>query len=381
MYRHSASDRLRPLIAFLFAFATIAVVATPCFAEGKGKKIIRSSTVRIAAPAAPGAGAVPEPFSFSRKYVVYLPSNYNPAKKLPLVMVLHGCLEQGRSDIPFIETIEDDTKFDELADTEQFIVVYPNHRLDWLSGSVPFCWEWWMDANIHQGRGEVADLAGIVDEVKKEYAVDPNRIHVTGISSGGAMTVAALVAYSEIFASGSPTAGMPYGETEMDFMLHNYKPVDQIAAAMTAEMGANKRAVPILVIQSEADTAVNPRYAENIRDSWGMAFGINTQSPASSVDGATKGTSWTYKKFAVADGKTVVETLTLHRRPYGGLDHGWYGDGKAQYAFPDAPDTAKLVWEFFKAHPLVSAPAVGTRTLGTTPGGRNVSNSEGKTLK
>ena len=45
-------------------------------------------------------------------------------------MVLHGCLEVGSTDLPLIETIERDTKFDELADQERFIVVYPNHKLD-----------------------------------------------------------------------------------------------------------------------------------------------------------------------------------------------------------------------------------------------------------
>ena len=268
-------------------------------------------------------------------------------------MVLHGCLEQGSTDLPLMETIEHDTQFDKLADQERFIVVYPNHRLD-LTDGVPFCWEWWMDTNTHEGSGEVADLAGIVEEVKRDYKVDPNRIHITGISSGGAMTVAALVAYSEIFASGSPTAGLPYSETQMNFLLHTYKPVNDIAAAMTAEMGTNKRPVPIFVIQSEADTVVNARYAENIRDSWGKAFGVNTQTPVSPpVSDTTKDTPWTHTKYGKGlDGNTVVETLILHRRPDGGLDHGWYGDGKAKYAFPNAPDTARFVWDFFKAHPL-----------------------------
>ena len=49
---------------------------------------------------------------------------------------------------------------------------------------VPFCWEWWIDANIHEGRGEVADLAEIVKEVQHDYQVDPNRIHIAGLSSG-----------------------------------------------------------------------------------------------------------------------------------------------------------------------------------------------------
>ena len=348
----------RPFVVLLLAFATIPFVAVPSFAEGKGKSVVKTFQARPQ-PAAEALRAGPERFSWPRRYVVYTPSNYDPAQALPLVMVLHGCLECGSSELPLIESIEHDTQFDELADKERFIVVYPNHKLDLGPGAgVPFCWEWWIDTNIHEGRGEVADLAGIVEEVKRDYKVDSNRVHITGISSGGAMTVAALVAYSEIFASGSPTAGLPYSETQVNFFQHTYKPVGEIAAAITAEMGTNKRPVPIIVIQSEADTVVNAHYAENIRDSWGSAFGVNTQTPVSPpVSDTTKGTPWTHTKYGKGpDGNTVVETLILHRRPDGGLKHGWYGGGDGQFAFSNAPNTAQLAWEFFKAHPLPAQP-------------------------
>ena len=337
MTRQPSPKLLRPIVALLLAIATIPVVAAPSFAQ-EAKRVVKTYRAR------PGILG-----SFERKYVVHLPSNYNPAEKLPLVMVLHGCLEQGGGQLPFIETIEHDSKFDEVADRERFIVVYPQHKLDVIQPSVPFCWEWWRDDNIHEGRGEVADLAEIVKEVRHDYQVDPNRIHIAGLSSGAGMTVAALVAYSEIFASGSPTAGTPYSETALNFQLHMYKPVEEIARAMTAEMGPHKRPVPIFIIQSEDDQVVNFHYAENIRDSWGKAFGVDTQQPISSPkSGVTEGTPWTHAKYGQGpDGSTVVETLFLN-----GLNHGWYGGGKGRFAFPSAPDTAQLAWEFFKAHPL-----------------------------
>ena len=200
----------------------------------------------------------------------------------------------------------------------------------------------------------MADLAAIVEEVKHDYKVDPNRIHIAGISSGGAMTVAALVAYSEIFASGSPTAGVPYSETEMDFMLHMYKPVDEIAAAMTAEMGANKWPVPILIIQSEADETVNPstprtsatpgeRRSESIRK---PPFLLPSPIPPRARPGRTRNTEEVLKATRLSRLCSFTPARTA------GLKHGWYGDGDAQFAFSNAPDTTQLVWEFFKAHPM-----------------------------
>jgi len=353
---------LRPFVALLLGIATILVVAAPSFAQ-EAKEVRRAPRSRnvektFRARSYPGSG--------NRTYDVHLPSNYNPAETLPLVMVLHGCLEQGSPDnlplFPWVESIERDSKFDDIADQERFIVVYPNHKWDPLSGALPLCWEFWEEAHgNHRGQGDVADLAEIVKEVQKDYKVDPNRIHIAGLSSGAAMTVAALVAYPDVFASGSPTAGVPYGETKADFTAGAFKPVDDIVTEMKAEMDGRMRPVPIFIIQSEADDTVKFQYAENIRDSWGKAFQVDVQNPISPpVSDETKGTSWTHTKYGKGpDGNTVVQTLILHRRPDGGLKHGWYGGGDGQFAFSNAPNTAQLAWEFFKAHPLPAQPSGG----------------------
>jgi len=290
MTRQPSSKLLRPFVALLLAIAAIPVVAVPSFAQDlrnyfPGKKV-------------------------DKTFSIHLPSNYQPTETLPLVMVLHGCRETGgETDLSFDESIERDSKFDEVADRERFIVVYPNH--DYFGIGLKNCWEWYDNAMIHRGSGRVRDLYEIVKEVQNEYKVDPNRIHIAGLSAGAAMTVAALVAYPDVFASGSETAGQPYSETRHKDT--HYKPVDDIAAAMNAEMGSRKRPVPIFIIQSEADQTVNFRYAENMRDSWGKAFGVDTQNPISPPEsGETKGTAWTHTKYGKGpDGNTVVETLFL----------------------------------------------------------------------
>ena len=118
------------------------------------------------------------------------------------------------------------------------------------------------------------------------------------------------------------------------------------------------RPVPIFIIQSEADDdgevsvrRKHPRLlGKGVRGRY-----ANPISPP--VSGETKGTPWTHTKYGKGpDGNTVVETLILHRRPDGGLKHGWYGGGDGQFAFSNAPNTAQLAWEFFKAHPLHRCP-------------------------
>ena len=42
------------------------------------------------------------------------------------------------------------------------------------------------------------------------HGLDPARVHVTGLSAGGAMTAAMLAAWPELFAGGAIFAGLPY---------------------------------------------------------------------------------------------------------------------------------------------------------------------------
>ena len=284
------------------------------------------------------------PKSRDREYLVHLPIGYDPAKSpVPLVVVLHGCHEDH-------EAIRHDTSFNEVADREGFLVVYPyiTSYDGWRSKN---CWGFWKDEHIHEGGGEVQDIAEIIGEVQRDYRVDPDRIHITGLSSGAAMTVAALVAHSELIASGCSTAGVPYDETPGSVSGSCsspgvFKPIEEVAGAMNSEMNGEKRPVPILIIHSTGDCVVNIRASENIRDSWGRAFRVDTSRPVQWVSGVTKGTAWTHAGYGKADGGTVVETLVVE-----GLPHGWYGGRDGKFAFSNAPDTAQLAWEFFKSHP------------------------------
>jgi len=139
------------------------------------------------------------------EYIVHLPTGYaRNSRPLPLVMVLHGCNQDHR-------TIKHDTNFDAVADEYGFMVVYP--MLGTRNRFQDNCWGELTDAHIHKGAGEVQDLREIIEEVRHSYGLDPNRVYITGFSSGGGMAIAVMLAHSELIASGSVTAGLPYGET------------------------------------------------------------------------------------------------------------------------------------------------------------------------
>lgn len=80
----------------------------------------------------------------SRDYDVYTPKDYSANQSVPLVVVLHGC---GQS--PSI--IAADSQFNDLADQEQFIVVYPGQS---VSANAYGCWNWYLTDNQSRGSGE-----------------------------------------------------------------------------------------------------------------------------------------------------------------------------------------------------------------------------------
>jgi len=102
--------------------------------------------------------------------------------------------------------------------------------------------QWWRTeqspVHIRRGRRGLVDAVGHafkflfgtatddeVEDIKQNYAVDPARIHVTGLSSGGGMAVAMMVAHADKIASGAAVAGLPYAE-KPDAVVHafNHEP-------------------------------------------------------------------------------------------------------------------------------------------------------------
>ena len=299
--------------------------------------------------------------SKDRQYSVFLPEGYQSGKALPLVVVLHGCNQTNRD-------IMKDTRFNELAETEKFIVVYPfiTSYDGWRNTN---CWGYWLDNEIHEGGGEVADIAGIIAEAENNYAIDSDRIHITGLSSGGAMATAVMVAYSEIIASGAPAAGIAYGETECAVrgVCFNFNYLDpytwyywwtprfestkETVHEMNSEMGDDKRLVPLLILHATGDPTVDITAARNNAAAWAALFHIDISKPVATEDGETKGVVWHYSHYGTYGNSSAIET---HFSEY--PRHAWLGDGKDSYADPNGPDWAAIAWSFFKAHPLLRTP-------------------------
>jgi poly(hydroxyalkanoate) depolymerase family esterase len=286
----------------------------------------------------------PYPGSRDREYLVHLPPAYRRGRRLPVVMILHGC-DQDHHAIRHV------ANFDRIADKHGVIVVYP-YVTSYAPPRMRNCWAFWSSSQNRSGAGEVEDLWQILNDVRRRFAADPNRLHVAGLSSGAAMTVAMLVNRCDRIASGAEIAGLPFTETAsaLGQPQPRLKSVRRIAAAMDETMSTRKRAVPLLVVHAHDDPIISVAAAARIRDSWGRCFSIDTETPVWSDSGLDNGTQWEHHRYGDAGNGGVVETLLL-----GHGQHGWYGGRDGRYGFANAPDVSRRIWAFFEAHRLDGA--------------------------
>ena len=122
-------------------------------------------------------------------YLLFLPKNYgeNPQQKLPLILFLHGMGERG-DDLGLVKR-HGIPKIVEQREDFPFIAVSPQ-----CPGN-----SFWPV--------EVDALNALLDEIVTKYAVDEDRVYLTGLSMGGFGTWSLATSYPERFAAIVPICG------------------------------------------------------------------------------------------------------------------------------------------------------------------------------
>lgn len=123
------------------------------------------------------------------RYLLALPKGYgeNKDQKWPLMLFLHGAGERG-NDLNKVK-VHGPAKLVEQGREFPFIVVSPQCPAD----------SWWTD--------QLDALMALLDEVQSKYAVDPNRVYLTGLSMGGFGSWALGCRYPNRFAAIVPICG------------------------------------------------------------------------------------------------------------------------------------------------------------------------------
>jgi hypothetical protein len=162
----------------------------------------------------------------------------------------------------------------------------------------------------------------MIAKMVADRAIDPRRIFITGLSAGGAMTMAMLSAYPELFAAGAVIAGLPFGAARnmRDALLQMRMPSprDGHELGNLVRRGSSFRGrwPKLSVWHGTADRTVHPDNADEIVKQWLDLHHLPLGPMAESdVDGYPRQIWWN------GDGETMVESFTItdmgHGTPLG----------------------------------------------------------------
>ena len=138
-------------------------------------------------------------------YRIYVPFHYDPRKRYPLLLNLHGAGNRGSDNkrhLLFINRILSDPELE----IDQAIILYPHCSLenkwvhtDWTAGSY--------DLTKMPESEELKAVLELVELVKKQYSIDESRMYLMGYSMGGYGTWNILMNHPDLFTAAVPMCG------------------------------------------------------------------------------------------------------------------------------------------------------------------------------
>lgn len=318
--------------------------------------ILAGTSGLLAVTSAGAAGTVEQLTLHDRTNLVFVPSGY-VGNEVPAVTVLHGC---GQSP----ESMMKGTRFNELAEKENFIVIYPEQT---KAHNGAKCWNWFRPQHQERGSGEPQVITDILAAVEARYEIDRHRRYVTGLSAGGAMATIMGVTYPDVFAAVGSHSGLQYKAAEnlldaLVVMAAGGPDPDQQGTLAYELMGkplANP--VPAIIFHGSLDATVVPRNAWQTISQWAQTNDLadDHQDNASVTDSASAvlgeqscATCYPHSRYLYPHTKTGEIVLEMYM--VDGMGHAWSGGDPVQSDDrnfdPNGPDAARVMWSFFQRH-------------------------------
>jgi len=246
-----------------------------------------------------------------RSYLLHIPPGLDSLQPAPVVFAFHGSTENA---IYFQQY----TGFNDTADKNSFILVYPNGvNRDWnLGGSPP----------LETGIDDFAFVRKMIEDLGTIVQIDPKRIYSTGFSAGANFSYRLACEMFDTFAAIAPVEGWLFTnpcqpqQPVAVFHVHGSKDAYE---GQTVSMIANGVYVDVVFPPVEQAIAT-----------WVKLDGCNG---AALIE---KQGVVTHTVYPDCRAGTVVELSVIN-----GGSHAW----PSPYAFPSI--STQGIWDFFKAHP------------------------------
>ncbi|MCA6123967.1 PHB depolymerase family esterase [Bradyrhizobium sp. WSM 1704] len=248
------------------------------------------------------------------KMFSFVPAQLAPAPAL--VVVLHGCGQTAAS-------YDLGAGWSTLAAHYGFALLMPEQQ---AANNGNTCFNWFNPEDIARGQGEACSIREMIGHMALTYKIDPRRIHVTGLSAGGAMASVMLATYPDVFASGAIIAGLPFGvATNLREALHAMMHGSALSAPELGDLVRNASKhdgvwPKVSVWHGGADRTVVPANADAIVRQWLDLHGLPAAAMSTAdVAGHVREVWWN------AEGETLVESYGItdmaHGTPLGLADN------------------------------------------------------------
>jgi acetylxylan esterase len=297
-------SRRGPFAAAMFALALVAGLGTAV----------------LGTPRPAHAAALTEVTNFGANPTNLRMFEYVPASVTPnpaIVVAVHFCTGSG-------PVFFSGTEFAALADRFGFIVIYPSATRGGACFDVSS-----PGALTHNGNSDPVGIVSMVHSVEQRHGADPNRVYVTGASSGGMMTNVLLGDYPDVFKAGAAFMGVPFGcfATTDGSMWNTACANGQVSKtaqawgdlARGADPGFTGARPRMQLWHGTADTTLRfPNFGEEIKQ-WTNVLGVS-QTPVRTDQPQS---SWTHTRYGNAGSTPPVEAYSIagvgHSLPMTGM--------------------------------------------------------------
>lgn len=260
-----------------------------------------------------------------RKFLLHVPDTYDPSIPSPLVISIHGF-----SSWP--QNLMETSRWNDLADREGFIVVYPS--------GTGFPKRWRLPVNmmgIPGSEEDVAFLTTLIDSLENQYNIDPRRVYINGFSNGAGMTVVMGCRLAERIAAVGGVAG---------------------AYVFPLESCNQSRLVPMIAFHGTADPIVpysggtSPHFDATFPDipEW-ISKRADLNACGNPPETILEKETVTGIEYQACNSNASVVFYSIRD---GG--HTWPGGNPLPEVIAGYTDQAisatEIIWEFFKQHPL-----------------------------
>jgi predicted esterase len=185
----------------------------------------------------------------------YLPADYDPQRKWPMVVVLHG---YNPPNPPYIRWWSVADRHDRFADMYGAIIIHPMGRYN----------------TSYNGIGD-RDVVRAIELAKQRFSVDEDRVSLMGYSMGGGGTWHVGTRHPDLFASLVPIyGGFDYRFYIPEDIIAKLGPWERLRFEKDSSFSQAEQLlnVPVWIIHGDADQTVDPdnsRYAVRMLQRWG----------------------------------------------------------------------------------------------------------------